>query len=127
MIFLIVMASIVFIILFILIGENGYNKYCAKANECSGSVRCRCKSKSEISCFEMKKKNILKRLFCKHDWVVDEECIVHYPDYEPHKVGVIGHCEICGKRIRTLYLPDEYINKFGRDEYEKVKRGEKLL
>lgn len=65
----------------------------------------------------------VKELFCKHEWINDRECIVHYPDYEPHKVGVIRHCEKCGKRDRILYLPYDYIQKFGREKYEEIVRS----
>ena len=66
---------------------------------------------------------LLKRIFCKHKWKIDEECIVHYPDYEPHKVGVIKHCEKCSKVRRELYYPNDFIEKFGIDRYQKAKGG----
>ena len=39
-------------------GENGFNKYCKNANECPSRVRCSCKSKDEINCFEPKRKKV---------------------------------------------------------------------
>ncbi len=50
--------SLIFIILFSFVGENGFNKYCKNANECPSSVRCSCKSKDEINCFEPKRKKV---------------------------------------------------------------------
>lgn len=37
----------------------------------------------------------IKKLFkiCDHNWEVKERCIVHYPDYEPHKVR--DNIEMC--------------------------------
>lgn len=66
-----------------------------------------------------------KKLFCNHDWKIDREFIVHYPDYEPHKIGIIRHCNKCLKVDRKLYYPYDYIQEFGREEYEKVVKGRK--
>ncbi len=57
-ILLIIISIILSLIFIILCGENGFNKYCENANECPSSVRCTCKSKDEINCFEPKRKKV---------------------------------------------------------------------
>lgn len=54
----IIFLLIPFSILFLLIGENGYNSKCKNANSCSGSIRCNAKSKSDLNCFEEKRRII---------------------------------------------------------------------
>lgn len=51
-----IILNLIFIILFMMMGENGFNKYCKNANLCPGSVRCMAKSKDELNCFEPKRK-----------------------------------------------------------------------
>ena len=65
-------------------------------------------------------KSLFKRLFCNHDYKMVEECLVHHPDYEPHKIGVIYMCKHCGKEKRDLYLPHTYIENFGKYHYDKI-------
>ena len=50
---LIIFIALVFVI-FVLCGENGYNKKCKKASSCPASVRCNARSKKQCSCFEDK-------------------------------------------------------------------------
>ena len=37
-------------------GENGYNRYCDKSNNCASTVRGRAKSEDECKCFKPKKR-----------------------------------------------------------------------
>ena len=46
---------ILFLLCFYMLGENGSNRYCAKANACTASVRCTAKNNKECECFECKK------------------------------------------------------------------------
>lgn len=67
-IFLLLIIPILLLIIAVFIvygGENGYNKYCGKANWCSGSVRCRAKCVNEADCFIEKEKKWWEKLIWK--------------------------------------------------------------
>lgn len=66
----------------------------------------------------------LKQLTCEHDWIWDEACAVHFPDYEPHKVGIKCHCSKCGKKEKELILPYHFIKLYGRRMYDRVIAGD---
>ena len=53
----IILLLIPLLIIFLLTGENGYNSKCKNASSCAGSVRCNAKSKSDLNCFEEKRKS----------------------------------------------------------------------
>ena len=62
----------------------------------------------------------LNQIFCKHDYILVNKFIVHYPDYEPHKVGTVWRCSKCYKKKKKLYLPYDFIQEFGKDAYNKL-------
>lgn len=68
----------------------------------------------------------IKRIFCKHFYILDSACIVHWPDYEPHKVGIVSKCIKCKKEKRTLYKPYDFINRYGKDAYESIKNDKNI-
>ena len=66
---------------------------------------------------------MFEKIFCKHDYKLIEAGIVHYPDYEPHKVAIITECYKCHKVKRKLYEPYYFIATYGRRAYEDVLEG----
>lgn len=64
----------------------------------------------------------IKELFkiCDHKWEIYDSCLVHYPDYEPIKIGVYEKCIRCDKRRKRLLDPSK-----NRELYEIVKRADK--
>lgn len=64
----------------------------------------------------------LYQKLCKHNWIIKEECIVHYPDYEPHKIGRIFECDKCFLEKRDIINPNDYIRMYGKDRYENIKK-----
>lgn len=40
---------------------------------------------------------------CKHEWKWDDISVIHYPDYEPHKIGIKYHCIKCGKNYKIAW------------------------
>lgn len=65
--------------------------------------------------------NILNKFgIHKHNYIETERCIVHYPDYEPHKVGIVYICTTCLKEKRKLYKPYDFIKMFGRQAYDSL-------
>ena len=53
--FILWLIIMLFLLGFHMTGENGCNRYCAKADGCPASVRCTAKNNEECECFEQKK------------------------------------------------------------------------
>lgn len=64
-------------------------------------------------------KKFIEEHRCNHEWNCTDVSLVHYPDYEPVKIGVKEECVLCGKKRRFLLEP--YENK---KLFNKIKEGE---
>lgn len=56
----------------------------------------------------------IKRLFriCDHKWTVFNAELVHYPDYEPVKIGIEEKCIKCNKYRKCTIEPYKHKELF---------------
>jgi len=66
------------------------------------------------------------QIFCKHHYILLDESVVHYPDYEPHKIGMKWMCVKCSREKKELYEPHRYIKTYGRTAYDRILEDKRI-